>query len=271
MSTLPYPHPHSAGQNMEASNSKPELDQPRPTELSHNGSGESVVGLRGLLALGLAGAVLAWLLIEKYYPMFQPSESVREKMVDPRIQLSPEEKQEIVQANYRNSGFAAGVFGLVVSALFGTAGGMARRSILRIVLGMVCGAILGAGLGTVGGLLGHSLYQSALHRGGDIPVATTIAIQSTMLGTVGFGFGLAIAIPAGNARLIVRYVLVATIGGICSGIAYLAIVSLVLPLANTEPDIPRGLADRLLWVSVTVVLISLMIGGLRSRPVQSAR
>lgn len=216
----------------------------------------------GLVATVLGGAV-AWLVLQWIHPVFTPPE----KYAILPAPVPPELSQELEELMWRlhlgNAAVVLAIVGAFLGGFLGLGEGVAQRSARAAVLGLGGCAAIGAVFGASAGVLGHFFFQWQYYAGKDSLLAWTIAMQASMLATLGLGAGLAVGLLLGRQRLLVASCSIAgALAGVLAGLLFPYLASRYLPVAASEIVVPQGGPARLLWIGLTAGLLGLIVPGM---------
>lgn len=209
------------------------------------------VGRRwGLVATGIAGALLAWLLMQQWYPFFLYD-------MTPTNSASPgppsdEDIAMVKLYKYRNSIAAAGLAAAVLSVCLACGKAISSRSAAYGLVGAIGGILLGGGFGMLGGWCAQRSFDSpALLYLGDLP--RTLAVQVILWGIAAVGIGLAVGLPSWQRQTVFRLFLAAIVGGLLAAIVYpivWGVAGVFFPAAEGDQLIPAEGSQRLAWLLV---------------------
>lgn len=223
--------------------------QPKAAEPNGLALRRPPVGRRwGLVASGLVGALLAWLLMQQWYPFFVYD-------MAPTNSASPgppsDEDLAMLKLNkYRNSIAAAGLAAAVLSVCLAFGKAISSRSAGYGLVGTIGGILLGGGFGMLGGWCAQRSFDSpTLLYLGDLP--RTLAVQVVLWGIAAVGIGLAVSLPSWRRQTVFRLSLAAVVGGLLTAILYpvvWGVAGIFFPAAEGDQLIPAGGSQRLAWL-----------------------
>jgi hypothetical protein len=210
----------------------------------------------------LLAAFLVLALLWYTYPWFHVSDEILS--VPSGTQLPPETVAKVERAyfavNLQNSLYSLGLLGLVTSAILASVEGAARRSVLRALIGAAVGAVCGVLFGMLAGLVGFVFHRS-IAAGAESSLEHGVMVQAATFALIGLAVGLGLGLTSGKLSTAAKCVLGGLFGGIFAGIVYPAITAFVMPSTNTELLVPSDPAARILWLAMSVGLITVAATG----------
>jgi hypothetical protein len=218
------------------------------------------------LGASAAAGLLAWLVMQRWYPFFLSG-------VTPHLGPSPEEMAKNFRAAYLNSSAVITIAAALIGAALALCDTISRRSLSIAVIAVLAGAVLGGAGGTAGGSCGQRLDQHImLHKLKKLPILEslddtprTIVVQGACWGLAGLGIGLGVGILClHNLRTVIRSVGGGVLGGVIAGLIFpllTAPLGIILPLPDLAGIVPDSALQRLLWLEVAAISIAIGTSG----------
>lgn len=202
----------------------------------------------GLVASGVAGALLAWLLMQQWYPFF-----VFAMAATNSASPGPPSDEDLAMLElykYRNAIAASSLAAAVLAVCLACGKALSSRSAAYGLVGAIGGIVLGGGLGTLGGWCAQRSFDSpTLLYLPDLP--RTLAVQAVLWGISAVGIGLAVGLPSWKWQSILRLILAAVVGGLLAAVVYpvvWGVAGVFFPAAEGDQLIPAGGSQRLAWL-----------------------
>jgi len=206
------------------------------------------------LGLGLAAALLAWVLIQRVHPVFLMPENLHLSMGAPAAQVNAYRAKQR-ELDRHHAMLYLGSLGAFLGALLGVAEGRLRRSILPIATTLPLGALGGV----AGGLLACLVQEQVRVNVGLAEIKHTVMAQLALClplaGCIGLGLGLATR----SLRGLVLAVLAGLAAGVLAGVLYPLITSTFLPGISTDSLLPEEASSRLMWLGLLAGVIGLVV------------
>jgi hypothetical protein len=161
--------------------------------------------------------------------------------------------------DYRNTMLSLGMFGTVLTSLFGLAIGIARLRVPAAVLGLLTGAALGALFGAAAGctevFAGHQL-KSVFAEGDVFGAILKYAAAWIMIAV---GTGATVGIAVGNIRQVSRLIGTAMLGGIIAAILYAPASAILFVSEKSDLFVPAGMWSSTVWMSSAGIFMALLL------------
>lgn len=207
--------------------------------------------LVGLCAV-LPGAILAWLVIHSFHPVFS-----NEAAADAFGNLPPAVQW---QMDRNNAMFVMGLVGALAAAGLAVGEGLSRKSRLTAVAAAAACLVAGLLFGALGGYFGLVAFQRLEPKHELTDLSKAILVYMITFVTLGAGAGLAVGLVLGRSFLAAAKCLLAGgMAGLLAAICYPLLVAAALPGAITKVFIPLGPQERLLWCGILAGLLGLVI------------
>ena len=236
---------------------------PQATEASSRGLRLSPwVGL----VLALVAGAIAWLLVQRYHPVFRVAKEYENFGVG-----APQEKLDALRVaqdkvDLHNALLEFGVLGVLVGAVFALGEAVARRSVRAAIVALVAAVLLGGLGGLAAGAVGNTAHRPFGKRGVPAELSDTVKVQVFTLATLGMGVGLAIGVSTLSLRTAVVSALAGLLVGVLAGFLYPVVLFSFWPTTPSDSLIPAGRADRLLWIGLFVALLGLLVPAVARQP-----
>lgn len=229
------------------------LQEPTGT-LQGERRGSPLVGL----ALGMAGAVLAWGALQAFFPVFAIPKELDNLPVPVPDKLFLQQLAAQDHADRLNAVLLLSLFGVLVGGLLAPSAQAGRRSFGTILRNRGVGGLVGGLFGALAALVGIVAHDIHSEIRNVTPLAKTIRVQSIMFATLGCGIGLAIGGLVGWRRA-VGALATGILAGVLAGMLYPFLAGVLLPNSITETLVPRGTVNRLLWLGLAGSLLGMLI------------
>jgi hypothetical protein len=214
-----------------------------------------------MLAAGVLGVLLSWLLMERFGSTFRVPASVTAG-----ISYSPTPEQAANISKYKrindfeNWPLRYAIFGGLLGGLLSGAAAMSR-SARPVLIGALAGAALGGAGGTAVAALnqflpGDDAFKNWLGSYGDNAFTfRVILIHLTGFAIAGIGVGWAVRLAIGRRELTGRCLLHGLAAGLLGGILFAPLSAVLMP--GVEENLyPMAGANRLLWLALPGLLLA---------------
>jgi hypothetical protein len=234
-----------------------EPDDPIPGAAAPVGDKALVMRPLPSLLIALLAGVVVWAVLNAIQPVFHLPEhlaALTGNVTDVQAQALRTGSAAVIQ---KNTTLTLAATASVLALTLAAAELLFRRQPVRAVWGGLLAGVIAGGAGVGAAALGAVLMTSV---NVETPLTKTMIIQGGMLGVIGLGVGLAIAIPIFRPRLAANCMIGGLLGGVLAAFVFPMLVSL-MPRVNTEQLVPERLG-LLLWISLAYGLIGATMAGL---------
>ncbi len=221
--------------------------------------------LSPMLGLGVAlvAALSVWGTLEIVWPVFRLPEHLRELSGNVGEAEQAEFFAALKVTRERNAVFAMVLLAAGLALALSVAELLQRGAGWRIVWGGLLACLVG-GVSAVAAGAGAIALHEALDLEGN-RLGKTLLVQAGLMGLIGLGVGLALAVPLFRPRLALNCLAGCLIGGLLAGLVFPIAASFCLPDVNTDELVPHPGPGRLLWAGLACGLIGLAATGLGKR------
>jgi hypothetical protein len=222
-----------------------------------------------LLAIVISTAI-SWQLVERFHKTFQLPPEVTAGLGST---LSPQQRAAIEGAlparDIKNFALTVGLFGAATSLCFGVAAGLGLRSQAAIMAGILGGFLCGALAGAAGGAVEYLTEKPLKSLTALEPEHRIILGHMAGWAIAGLGIGLGASLSSRCGKTICRALIAAFAGGLIGGALHVPLVSILVPIADTEQRIPDVSVAILIWVALPTLCMALGLWRALGRPHES--
>ena len=177
-------------------------------------------------------------------------------------EFTPEELVRVIAAyehlNRQRTAMAIGFFGMFTCGLLSMAAGLTRGARRSSLTGTALGVLLGGSLGALAGLVGCAT-ETRLRSVTEDEFLRIIGMHSAYWIIAGIGIGMAIGLTRGTRMAIPKSLFVAVVAGVLAAVVYSPLAGTLFPIESGDAVIPYSLSTRLLWTTLTAVLMALLL------------